>query len=37
MLKSWRSFLVLLLSILLISPEALAFNSPLSDEAIREA
>lgn len=35
--NSCRSFLVLLLSMLLISPGALAFSSPLSDEAIREA
>jgi hypothetical protein len=35
--NSCRTFLVLLLSILLTSPGALAFSSPLSDEAIREA
>jgi len=35
--NSCRSFLTLLLSILLISRGALAFSSPLSDEAIREA
>ena len=34
---SFRFFLVLLLAMLLTSPGALAFNSPLSDEAIREA
>ena len=35
--KSWRVFPALLLSTLLTSPALFAFNSPLSDEAIREA
>jgi hypothetical protein len=35
--KFFRPFLALLLSIFLISPSSFAFNSPLSDEAIREA
>jgi hypothetical protein len=34
---SCRPLLALLLSILLVSPASFAFNSPLSDEAIREA
>lgn len=34
---SSRPFIALLLSSFLISPASLAFNSPLSDEAIREA
>ena len=35
--KSWRVLPALLLSTLLTSPVLFAFNSPLSDEAIREA
>src|SRR5258708_38845386 len=35
--KSWRILPALLLSTLLTSPALFAFNSPLSDEAIREA
>ena len=35
--KSWRVLPALLLSTLLTSPALFAFNSPLSDEAIREA
>jgi len=35
--KSWRVLPALLLSALLTSPALFAFNSPLSDEAIREA
>src|SRR6266436_10046433 len=35
--KSWRVLPALLLSFLLTSPALFAFNSPLSDEAIREA
>ena len=35
--KSWRVLPALLLSTLLMSPALFAFNSPLSDEAIREA
>ena len=35
--NSCRSLLALLLSILLVSPASFALNSPLSDEAIREA
>jgi hypothetical protein len=37
MFKCVRPFVALLLAILVISPESFAFNSPLSDEAIREA
>jgi hypothetical protein len=37
MAKSSRPFLAVLLALLVISPESFAFNSPLSDEAIREA
>jgi hypothetical protein len=37
MAKPSRSFLAVLLALLVISPESFAFNSPLSDEAIREA
>jgi hypothetical protein len=35
--NSCRSLLALLFSILLVSPGSFAFNSPLSDEAVREA
>lgn len=35
--NSFRCFLALLLSVLLVSPALFAFSSPLSDEAIREA
>src|SRR5258706_1912885 len=37
MAKSSRAFLAVLLALLVVSPESFAFNSPLSDEAIREA
>ena len=37
MAKPSRSFLAVLLALFVISPESFAFNSPLSDEAIREA
>jgi hypothetical protein len=37
MAKSSRTFLAVLLALLVISPESFAFNSPLSEEAIREA
>ncbi len=37
MAKSSRPFLAVLLALLAISPESFAFNSPLSDEAIRDA
>jgi hypothetical protein len=35
--KSSRPFFVMLLALVVVPPESLAFNSPLSDEAIREA
>ena len=37
MVKCARAFVAVLLAMLVISPESFAFNSPLSDEAIREA
>jgi hypothetical protein len=37
MVKCARAFVAVLAAILVISPESFAFNSPLSDEAIREA
>ena len=37
MAKPSRSFLAVLVALFVISPELFAFNSPLSDEAIREA
>jgi hypothetical protein len=37
MTKPSRPFLAVLLALLIVSPESFAFNSPLSDEAIREA
>src|SRR5256885_6007090 len=37
MAKSSRPFLAVLLALVVISPESFAFNSPLSEEAIREA
>jgi hypothetical protein len=37
MAKSSRSFLAVLLALLVIPTESFAFNSPLSDEAIRDA
>src|SRR6202047_5042599 len=37
MAKSSRAFLAVLLALLVVSPESFAFNSPLSDEAIRDA
>jgi hypothetical protein len=37
MLNAFRSAAALFLAVLMISPSSLAFNSPLSDEAIREA
>jgi hypothetical protein len=37
MAKSSRPFLAVLLALLVVSPESFAFNSPLSEEAIRDA
>jgi len=37
MAKSSRPLIAVLLALLVVSPESFAFNSPLSDEAIREA
>ena len=37
MAKSSRPFFAVLLALVVVPPESLAFNSPLSDEAIREA
>jgi hypothetical protein len=37
MAKSSRAFLAVMLALLVVSPESFAFNSPLSDEAIRDA